>query len=62
MNGIIVENYDCCKIKPLFSQADVISLTISRNPLAVGNGAAAKPSIAPPLQSPLTESVTDFSS
>jgi hypothetical protein len=43
VNGVNVKDYDCCKIKPLFTQTDKISMTVVRNPLALGDHQVATP-------------------
>ena len=46
----MVRDSDCCMIMPMFKQAgEEISLTVSRNPFATNNGAAAHSIMSPML-------------
>ena len=45
-----MQDEDCCKVKPMFSQAgEEVLLTVARNPLASNNGAAAHSTTSPVL-------------
>lgn len=59
VNDLFVRDYDCCQVRPLFLQADNVLLTVSRNALANGNGAAAKSLPIPDSLQVYASSVTE---